>query len=201
MTNRQILKRVLAYVGRYKAMLVASMLLALVSVAGSLYIPVRIGNVIDFIIDKGLVRFDKIVPVLIEVCVVVGVVALSQWVMNVLNNKMTFGVVRDMRDKAFAKIEKLPISYLDSHPSGEIVSRVIADVDQFADGLLMGFTQFFTGVVTILGTLIFMLKINWWITIVVVVVTPLSFVIASFIAKNTHKMFKLQSETRANFVY
>lgn len=196
MTNKQILKRVLAYVGRYKAMLVASMLLALVSVAGSLYIPVRIGNVIDFIIDKGLVRFDKIVPVLIEVCVVVGVVAFSQWVMNVLNNKMTFGVVRDMRDKAFAKIEKLPISYLDSHPSGEIVSRVIADVDQFADGLLMGFTQFFTGVVTILGTLIFMLKINWWITIVVVVVTPLSFVIASFIAKNTHKMFKLQSETR-----
>ena len=196
MTNKQILKRVLAYVGRYKAMLVASMLLALVSVAGSLYIPVRIGNVIDFIIDKGLVRFDKIVPVLIEICVVIGVVALSQWVMNVLNNKMTFGVVRDMRDKAFAKIEKLPISYLDSHPSGEIVSRVIADVDQFADGLLMGFTQFFTGVVTILGTLIFMLKINWWITIVVVVVTPLSFVIASFIAKNTHKMFKLQSETR-----
>ena len=196
MTNRQILKRVLAYVGRYKAMLVASMLLALVSVAGSLYIPVRIGNVIDFIIDKGLVRFDKIVPVLIEICVVIGVVAFSQWVMNVLNNKITFGVVRDMRDKAFAKIEKLPISYLDSHPSGEIVSRVIADVDQFADGLLMGFTQFFTGVVTILGTLVFMFKINWWITIVVVVVTPLSFVIASFIAKNTHKMFKLQSETR-----
>ncbi len=196
MTNKQILKRVFAYVSRYKAMLVASMLLALVSVAGSLYIPVRIGNVIDFIIDKGLVRFDKIVPVLIEICVVIGVVALSQWVMNVLNNKITFGVVRDMRDKAFAKIEKLPISYLDSHPSGEIVSRVIADVDQFADGLLMGFTQFFTGVVTILGTLVFMFKINWWITIVVVVVTPLSFVIASFIAKNTHKMFKLQSETR-----
>ena len=196
MTNKQILKRVFAYVSRYKAMLVASMLLALVSVAGSLYIPVRIGNVIDFIIDKGLVRFDKIVPVLIEICVVIGVVALSQWVMNVLNNKITFGVVRDMRDKAFAKIEKLPIFYLDSHPSGEIVSRVIADVDQFADGLLMGFTQFFTGVVTILGTLVFMFKINWWITIVVVVVTPLSFVIASFIAKNTHKMFKLQSETR-----
>ncbi len=196
MTNKQILKRVFAYVSRYKAMLVASMLLALVSVAGSLYIPVRIGNVIDFIIDKGLVRFDKIVPVLIEICVVIGVVALSQWVMNVLNNKITFGVVRDMRDKAFAKIEKLPISYLDSNPSGEIVSRVIADVDQFADGLLMGFTQFFTGVVTILGTLVFMFKINWWITIVVVVVTPLSFVIASFIAKNTHKMFKLQSETR-----
>ncbi len=196
MSNKEVLKRVLAYVGRYKGMLVLSMLLALVSVAGSLYIPVRIGNVIDFIIDKGLVQFDKIVPVLIEVCIVIGVVALSQWVMNVLNNKITFGVVRDMRDKAFAKIERLPVSYLDSHPSGEIVSRVIADVDQFADGLLMGFTQFFTGVVTILGTLIFMFRINWWITIVVVIVTPLSFVIASFIAKNTHKMFKLQSETR-----
>ncbi len=196
MSNKEVLKRVLVYVGRYKGMLVLSMLLALVSVAGSLYIPVRIGNVIDFIIDKGLVQFDKIVPVLIEVCIVIGVVALSQWVMNVLNNKITFGVVRDMRDKAFAKIERLPVSYLDSHPSGEIVSRVIADVDQFADGLLMGFTQFFTGVVTILGTLIFMFRINWWITIVVVIVTPLSFVIASFIAKNTHKMFKLQSETR-----
>ncbi len=196
MSNKEVLKRVLAYVGRYKGMLVLSMLLALVSVAGSLYIPVRIGNVIDFIIDKGLVQFDKIVSVLIEVCIVIAVVALSQWVMNVLNNKITFGVVRDMRDKAFAKIERLPVSYLDSHPSGEIVSRVIADVDQFADGLLMGFTQFFTGVVTILGTLIFMFRINWWITIVVVIVTPLSFVIASFIAKNTHKMFKLQSETR-----
>ncbi len=196
MSNKEVLKRVIAYVGRYKGMLVLSMLLALVSVAGSLYIPVRIGNVIDFIIDKGLVQFDKIVPVLIEVCIVIGVVALSQWVMNVLNNKITFGVVRDMRDKAFAKIERLPVSYLDSNPSGEIVSRVIADVDQFADGLLMGFTQFFTGVVTILGTLIFMFRINWWITIVVVIVTPLSFVIASFIAKNTHKMFKLQSETR-----
>ncbi len=196
MSNKEVLKRVLVYVGRYKGMLVLSMLLALVSVAGSLYIPVRIGNVIDFIIDKGLVQFDKIVPVLIEVCIVIAVVALSQWVMNVLNNKITFGVVRDMRDKAFAKIERLPVSYLDSNPSGEIVSRVIADVDQFADGLLMGFTQFFTGVVTILGTLIFMFRINWWITIVVVIVTPLSFVIASFIAKNTHKMFKLQSETR-----
>lgn len=196
MSNKEVLKRVLAYVGRYKGMLVFSMLLALVSVAGSLYIPVRIGNVIDFIVDKGLVEFDKIVPVLIEVCIVIGVVALSQWVMNVLNNKITFGVVRDMRDKAFAKIERLPVSYLDSNPSGEIVSRVIADVDQFADGLLMGFTQFFTGVVTIIATLIFMFRINWWITIVVVVVTPLSFVIASFIAKNTHKMFKLQSETR-----
>lgn len=196
MNNKEIIKRIFAYVGRYKILLALSMLLAGVSVAGSLYIPVLIGNVIDFIIDKGLVQFDRIIPVLIRICIIIAVVAVSQWVMNVLNNKITFGVVRDMRDKAFSKIERLPVSYIDSHPSGEIVSRVIADVDQFADGLLMGFAQFFTGVITILGTLVFMLKINWWITIVVVIVTPLSFVIASFVAKNTHKMFKLQSATR-----
>ena len=196
MNNKEIIKRIFAYVGRYKILLALSMLLAVVSVAGSLYIPVLIGNVIDFIIDKGLVQFDRIIPVLIRICIIIAVVAVSQWVMNVLNNKITFGVVRDMRDRAFSKIERLPVSYIDSHPSGEIVSRVIADVDQFADGLLMGFAQFFTGVITILGTLVFMLKINWWITIVVVIVTPLSFVIASFVAKNTHKMFKLQSATR-----
>lgn len=196
MNNKEIIKRIFAYVGRYKILLALSMLLAGVSVAGSLYIPVLIGNVIDFIIDKGLVQFDRIIPVLIRICIIIAVVAVSQWVMNVLNNKITFGVVRDMRDRAFSKIEHLPVSYIDAHPSGEIVSRVIADVDQFADGLLMGFAQFFTGVITILGTLVFMLKINWWITIVVVIVTPLSFVIASFVAKNTHKMFKLQSATR-----
>lgn len=196
MNNKEIIKRIFAYVGKYKILLALSMLLAGVSVAGSLYIPVLIGNVIDFIIDKGLVQFDRIIPVLIRICIIIAVVAVSQWVMNVLNNKITFGVVRDMRDRAFSKIERLPVSYIDSHPSGEIVSRVIADVDQFADGLLMGFAQFFTGVITILGTLVFMLKINWWITIVVVIVTPLSFVIASFVAKNTHKMFKLQSATR-----
>ena len=196
MNNKEIIKRIFAYVGRYKILLALSMLLAGVSVAGSLYIPVLIGNVIDFIIDKGLVQFDRIIPVLIRICIIIAVVAVSQWVMNVLNNKITFGVVRDMRDRAFSKIERLPVSYIDSHPIGEIVSRVIADVDQFADGLLMGFAQFFTGVITILGTLVFMLKINWWITIVVVIVTPLSFVIASFVAKNTHKMFKLQSATR-----
>lgn len=196
MNNKQILNRVFSYVGRYKIHLVFSLLLAVVSVAGTLYVPVLLGNVIDFIVDKGNVDFDSIIPVLIKVCVIVGVVALSQWIMNVLNNKITFGVVKDMRDKAFSKIEKLPVSYIDSHPSGEVVSRVIADVDQFADGLLMGFTQFFTGIITIIGTLIFMLSINFWITVVVVIVTPLSFVIASFVAKKTYKMFKLQSETR-----
>lgn len=196
MNNKQILNRVFSYVGRYKIHLAFSLLLAAVSVAGTLYVPVLLGNVIDFIVDKGKVDFDGMVPILVEVCVIVGVVALSQWIMNVLNNKITFGVVKDMRDKAFSKIEKLPVSYIDSHPSGEVVSRVIADVDQFADGLLMGFTQFFTGIITIIGTLIFMLSINFWITVVVVIVTPLSFVIASFVAKKTHKMFKLQSETR-----
>lgn len=196
MNNKQILNRVFSYVGRYKIHLVFSLLLAVVSVAGTLYVPVLLGNVIDFIVDKGNVDFDSIIPVLIKVCIIVGVVALSQWIMNVLNNKITFGVVKDMRDKAFSKIEKLPVSYIDSHPSGEVVSRVIADVDQFADGLLMGFTQFFTGIITIIGTLVFMLSINFWITVVVVIVTPLSFVIASFVAKKTYKMFKLQSETR-----
>lgn len=196
MNNKQILNRVFSYVGRYKIHLAFSLLLAAVSVAGTLYVPVLLGNVIDFIVDKGKVDFDGMVPILVEVCVIVGVVALSQWIMNVLNNKITFGVVKDMRDKAFSKIEKLPVSYIDSHPSGEVVSRVIADVDQFADGLLMGFTQFFTGIITIIGTLIFMLSINFWITVVVVIVTPLSFVIASFVAKKTHKMFTLQSETR-----
>ena len=196
MNNKQILNRVFSYVGRYKIHLAFSLLLAAVSVAGTLYVPVLLGNVIDFIVDKGNVDFDGMVPILVEVCAIVGVVALSQWIMNVLNNKITFGVVKDMRDKAFSKIEKLPVSYIDSHPSGEVVSRVIADVDQFADGLLMGFTQFFTGIITIIGTLIFMLSINFWITVVVVIVTPLSFVIASFVAKKTHKMFTLQSETR-----
>ena len=196
MNNKQILNRVFSYVGRYKIHLAFSLLLAAVSVAGTLYVPVLLGNVIDFIADKGKVDFDGMVPILVEVCVIVGVVALSQWIMNVLNNKITFGVVKDMRDKAFSKIEKLPVSYIDSHPSGEVVSRIIADVDQFADGLLMGFTQFFTGIITIIGTLIFMLSINFWITVVVVIVTPLSFVIASFVAKKTHKMFTLQSETR-----
>lgn len=196
MNNKQILNRVFSYVGRYKIHLAFSLLLVAVSVAGTLYVPVLLGNVIDFIADKGKVDFDGMVPILVEVCVIVCVVALSQWIMNVLNNKITFGVVKDMRDKAFSKIEKLPVSYIDSHPSGEIVSRVIADVDQFADGLLMGFTQFFTGIITIIGTLIFMLSINFWITVVVVIVTPLSFVIASFVAKKTHKMFTLQSETR-----
>ena len=196
MKNKEVFKKVSKYVGNYKIYLILSMVFAVISVAGTLYVPVLIGNVIDFIISKNNVDFAAITPILIRVCIIVAGVALCQWLMNVCNNKITFNVVRDMRDRAFRKIETLPISYIDSHPSGEIVSRVIADVDQFADGLLMGFTQFFTGIVTILGTLGFMLSINVWITIVVVVVTPMSFLIANFVAKKTHKMFMLQSETR-----
>lgn len=196
MSNKEILKKVSSYVGRYRVYLAMSLLLAVVSVAGSLYVPVLIGNTIDYIIGAGSVDFKAIVSVLIQVCIIIAVVAVAQWLMNACNNKITFNVVRDMRDRAFSKIEVLPLSYIDSHPTGEVVSRVIADVDQFADGLLMGFTQLFTGVITIVGTLCFMLSINVWITLVVVVITPMSFFIANFIAKRTYKMFKLQSETR-----
>ncbi|MBQ9517553.1 MAG: ABC transporter ATP-binding protein [Eubacterium sp.] len=196
MKNKVIIKKVLSYVSKYKLFIAASVLFALVSSLGALYVPILIGKGIDLIIGRGDVDFGGVIAVLIKIFVIIAVCAASQWVMNSCNNKITFNVVRDMRRKAFAKIEKLPISYIDSHPTGDVVSRVIADVDQFADGLLMGFTQFFTGVVTIVGTLAFMLYINVWITIVVVVLTPLSFLLASFIAKKTYTMFKLQSETR-----
>lgn len=196
MNNKEIIKRIFSYVKRYNHFMFLSLLLSVVSVAGTLYIPVLVGRAIDLIVDTGNVDISGIIPILISIGVIIGITAICQWIINVFNNKITFGVVRDMRDKAFSKLEKLPISYIDSHPSGDIVSRVISDADQFADGLLMGFTQFFTGIITIIGTLIFMLSVNVWITIVVVLITPLSFFIASFIAKKTHKMFKLQSETR-----
>ena len=196
MNNKEIIKRIFSYVKRYNALMIFSLLLSVVSVAGALYIPVLVGRAIDLIVDSGAVYFFNIFPILIRIAVIVAVTAVCQWIMNVLNNKITFGVVRDMRDKAFSKIERLPVSYIDSHPGGDIVSRVIADADQFADGLLMGFTQFFSGIITIIGTLAFMLSINLWITLVVVLITPLSFFIASFVAKKTHTMFRLQSETR-----
>ena len=196
MNNKEIIKRIFSYIKRYNALMIFSLLLSVVSVAGALYIPVLVGRAIDLIVDSGAVYFDNIFPILIRIAVIVAVTAICQWIMNVLNNKITFGVVRDMRDKAFSKLERLPVSYIDSHPGGDIVSRVIADADQFADGLLMGFTQFFSGIITIIGTLAFMLSINLWITLVVVLITPLSFFIASFVAKKTHTMFRLQSETR-----
>ena len=196
MTNKEVLKRVSSYIGRYKYHLIVSMLLALISTAGILYIPILLGRAIDCIIGAGNVDFRRIGEIILLICIIIAISAVSQWIMNSLNNKITYNVVRDMRARAFSKIESLPISFIDSNKTGDIVSRVITDVDQFADGLLMGFTQFFTGVVTILITLAFMLSINLWIAIVVVIVTPLSFLIASFIAKKTHKMFTLQSKTR-----
>lgn len=196
MCKKEVIRHVSSYVGRYKIYLLLSLLLSIVSVAGTLYVPVLIGKAIDCILGAGRVNFERVAEILLQIGVIIGVAALSQWLMNACNNKITFNVVRDMRDRAFAKIERLPIRYIDAHPSGEIVSRVISDVDQFADGLLMGFTQFFTGVITIFGTLVFMLTINVWITVVVVLVTPLSFLLARFIAQKTYAMFRLQSETR-----
>ncbi len=190
------LKKVMHYIKRYIFWLILSVLIAAASVAGTLYIPIIIGEAIDYIIEAGNVNFEAILPLLIRVGITAGLTALCQWLMSVINNKVTFQVVRDIRSAAFRKIEELPLSYIDRHPTGDIVSRVIADADQFADGLLMGFTQLFTGIMTIGGTLAFMLTINPWITLVVVVLTPVSLFVAKFIAKRTYNMFKLQSETR-----
>ncbi len=190
------LKKVLGFVKRYFFWIFLSVLLAAASVAGTLYIPIVIGEAIDFIIGEGQVNFAEITPLLIRAAIVAAATALCQWLMSVINNRVVFHVVRDIRNAAFRKIEELPLSFLDRNPVGDIVSRVIADADQFADGLLMGFTQLFTGVMTIAGTLVFMLSINPWITLVVVVLTPVSLFVAKFIAKRTYNMFKLQSETR-----
>lgn len=196
MKKKSTIKRVLRYLGKYRIFLILSLGMALVTVAGQLYIPILQGNAIDNIIGEGNVDFAAVMKIIITILITMGVVALFQWIMNICNNKITYSIVHDIRKDAFNKLQKLPVRYADSHPTGEIVSKVIADVDQFADGLLMGFTQFFTGVMTILGTLIFMIMINWKITLVVVLVTPLSFFVASFVAKKTYRMFSLQSETR-----
>lgn len=196
MSNKQIVKKVLSYIGKYKFYLLFSVIFAAVSVALTLYVPILAGRAIDCIIGTGNVDFTAIKSILLQILIVVAATSVLQWFMNVLNNRITFNVVRDMREKAFCKIQVLPFKFLDSHANGDIVSKVISDADQFADGLLMGFTQLFTGVVTIVGTLCFMLSINVWISLVVVILTPLSFFIARFIAKKTYKMFKLQSETR-----
>lgn len=194
--NTSTLKKIFGYIGHYKYLLFLSVLLAGGSVVLTLYVPIRIGYAIDAIIGPGQVDFTVVARHLIAVVVMLLCVGLMQWVMNMLNNKITYNVVRDMRARAFDKLLVLPFSYLDSHSQGDVVSRVISDADQFADGLLMGFSQLFTGVVTIIGTLAFMLSINVWITLVVVVVTPLSFFIARFIAKKTYAMFQKQSAVR-----
>lgn len=190
------LKKVLLYIRRYLFLLVLSLVFAVVSVLATLYVPVLTGDAIDWILGPGNVDFPNIIRILIQIGVVIAITALAQWLMNVCNNKITYGVVRDIRNDAFAKIQSLPLKYIDGHSHGELVSRVVADVDQFADGLLMGFTQLFTGVLTILGTLGFMLSIHVGITLVVVLITPVSLFVASFIAKRTYQMFRRQSETR-----
>ena len=195
-TSSQTVKKVIIRIKKYWVFLILSIIMATITVASSLYVPILVGNAIDYIIGPSNVNFRLIAQILAEIGVVIGITALSQWIMNICNNKITYHVTRDIRDEAIEKIEHLPLKYIDGHSYGDIVSRVIADVDQFADGLLMGFTQFFSGVMTILGTLGFMLSINVKITLVVVLITPVSFFVASFIAKRTYKMFKLQSETR-----
>ena len=192
----ETLKKVFRYLGKYRIFVVFSILLAAVTVALTLYIPKLTGKAVDFIVTKGQVDFPGVFRIMIQIGICVLVTAFAQWIMSICNNKMTYQVVRDIRNEAFQKIEILPLKYIDGHPYGEITSRVIADVDQFADGLLMGFTQLFTGVATIVGTLGFMLSVNVVITFVVVLITPVSFLVANFIAKKTFTMFKLQSETR-----
>ncbi|MBR1693571.1 MAG: ABC transporter ATP-binding protein, partial [Lachnospiraceae bacterium] len=197
MKRKGTLRKVLQYIRRYRLLIALSILFAAVTVALTLYVPILVGRAIDCIVGSGQVEFARIRNLILRILLLVAVTAVLQWFMNSINNKITYQVIRDVRNDAFAKLEILPLSYLDSHPTGEIVSRIIADVDQFADGLLMGFTQLFSGVMTILMTLIFMLSIHPKITVVVVVLTPLSLLVASFVAKSTFSMFKLQSETRA----
>lgn len=190
------LKKVFRHLGKYRIFVVFSVLLATVSVALTLYIPKLTGHAVDYIVTAGRVDFPGVIKVMIRIGICTLITALAQWLMNVCNNKMTYQVVQDIRNEAFRKIEILPLKYIDSRPHGEVVSRVIADVDQFADGLLMGFTQLFTGIATIVGTFCFMLSVNVMITFVVVLITPVSFLVANFIARRTFSMFRLQSEIR-----
>ena len=191
------MKKVLRYLKHYRLLFALSLLLAIAVVGLTLYLPILTGDAIDLIIAPGQVDFDALSPLLLRGVIIIGLTALCQWLMNICNNRITFGVVRRLRHDAFTRIQSLPLSYLDKRPVGDTVSRVIADADQFTDGLLMGFSQFFTGILTILGTLCFMLTLNLPMTVWVVVATPLSLFVASFIAKRTFHLFKKQSETRA----
>lgn len=195
--NKKIIKSVLAYIGNYKILLFASLVMAMATVVLTLYLPILFGDAIDLIVGGGLTKVDRIFSIIVEAGIVAGITALLQWVMTTINYRIAYNVVRDIRNDALRRIERLPLSFLDAHPTGDIVSRVIADADQFSDGLLLGFTQIFTGIATILGTLVFMLRINVFTALIVVVLTPLSLLVARFISKHTYNMFKLQSETRA----
>ena len=195
-TQKETLRKVLRYVRPYSCALIGSLLLSLLFVVMSLYIPILVGQAIDFIIGEGLVDFASVTRKLIQIGICTALAALAQWVMSQINNYVTFRVTRDIRNEVFRHIQVLPLSYLDAHPQGDTVSRVIGDVDTFADGLLMGFTQLFTGVMTIAGTLVLMLTIRPSVALVVIVITPLSLVVANFIASKTYSMFRLQSTTR-----
>ena len=194
--SARTLKRVLSYIKKYRVSVIFSIALATVTVALTLYVPVLTGQAVDCILGPGQVDYQMLVQILLKIAVIVLITAAAQWLMNHINNQITYKVVKDIRTKAFNHLEVLPLSYLDRHPAGDVVSRIIADIDQFSEGLLLGFTQLFTGVMTILGTLLFMLSINPLITLVVVVITPVSFLVASFIAKLTFTMFQKQSEAR-----
>ncbi len=194
--HKNTIKKVLHFLKRYWALELLSLFLAAVSVILTLYLPILTGDAVDLIVAQGLVDFDGILAILIRMGIVIVLTALAQWLMNTCNNRITYSVVRDIRRQAFDKLSKLPLKYVDSHPHGDVISRIVADVDQFSDGLLMGFTQFFTGVMTILGTLVFMISIDFKIALVVLLITPVSLFVAAFISKRTYAMFKLQSETR-----
>lgn len=195
--DRETLKKVLACISRYRGYLLVSLLLAVLTAAAALYIPILAGEAIDCIVAPARVDFIGLGKILTRIGIVVALTAVFQWLLSLCNNKLTFYTVRDLRARAFDRLQNLPLSYIDSHPYGQVVSRIVGDADQFADGLLLGFTQLFTGVATILGTLLFMLSVNAGITLVVVLITPVSLFVARYIAKNTSAMFKLQSETRA----
>ena len=191
------IKRVGKLLLPYLHYLILSLVFAVITVGFTLYAPILIGDAVDFIVGKGQVDFGKILQILVKLAVIIGVTSVAQWLMNLCNNQITYRVVKDVRMNAFEHLQKLPLKYVDSHPYGETISRIITDVEQFSDGLLMGFSQLFTGVVTIAGTLAFMLSINVKISLIVIFITPLSLFVASFVAKKTYSMFKIQSETRA----
>ncbi len=196
--QKETIQRVLKFIKPYRAFVWLSLFFALLTVAATLYAPIITGNAIDFIIDKGQVDFNGLKPLLVRFGVVILITALTQWLMSLCNNKITYDVVRDIRVQVFERLNHLPLKYIDNKQYGEVVARVINDVDQFSEGLLMGFTQLFTGVITILGTLLFMVSVNWKITLVVVLITPVSLFVASFIARKTYSMFRLQSESRGD---
>lgn len=195
MNQKDTLLKVFKYTGKYKMFLIFSIVLSVVSVALTLYIPILTGDAIDLIVAKGKVDFTGLLPIIKHMVLIILATSVVQWLMNISNNHLTYGIVKNIRDEAFTKIQSLPLKYIDSHSTGDLVSRVISDADTFADGLLMGFTQLFTGVATIIGTLIFMISVNFKISLVVILITPVSFVVAGLIAKNTYAMFKKQSET------